>query len=268
MGMSILSFLSEFIMGSFSNDYYQTFGDYMTIAYCCLVPLQVVYLKSSIRSGRAFYFFVMVIIVQTLMTFICLQALDSNKSVVVIVLVSMLAIYVGKPEGLFIRHGRLRISTLLRLPFLLVAIILACRYMPAIDISQFHIFDHDESGSVLTNSSMQSRRYIINTYFMDQFQNAPIFGDISIRKYMHSSLLSIQTHLGMIGSLLFWSFIILNLRQVYRHPGNEGLKAIALPILFVSIISSFFTWGPLWFLMGALYEYTPPSHGRSLEYDT
>jgi hypothetical protein len=99
-------------------------------------------------------------------------------------------------------------------------------------------------------------------YFMDQFLNAPIFGDISYKNYMHSSLLSIQTHLGMIGSLLFWTFVVSQLLQIYRRPGNEGLKVIALPILFVSIISSFFTWGPLWFLIGALYEYTPQLPGQ------
>ncbi|MFA5849811.1 MAG: hypothetical protein WC833_08000 [Bacteroidales bacterium] len=263
-GISMIDVFSGFQISSISNDYYQDFGDYITIAYCCVVAIQIMFLKSSKHKNFAQLIFLGVIAFQTFITFSCLQSVMSNKSVAVIVPVCLLAIYYSLPKGwLFSRKG-IKINTLRSVFLILIAFLLVYIYIPEIDPSNLRLLDYGESSSFFTNSSVQSRISIIEGSFMQQFLNAPLFGDISYTTYMHSSLLSIQTHLGIIGSLLFLIFIVSQMFKLYRSPGNEALKVITLPILFVSIISSFFTWGPLWFLMGALYEFTPKPTGKDL----
>lgn len=261
LNISMFDFFSTFKMANINNDYYQDFGDYLTIAFCCLVSLQLVYLKNSARSNTAFYVFVFAIIIQAMIAFISVQTVNSNKSALVIVLVSALAIYAAKPKDWLIKDNRFSIKEILGLAVLLIAVFIMYKYMPELDFSQLRIFDYGES-SLIQNSSIQSRWELLIEQGVDQLSIAPVFGDLSIRSYIHSTLISVQTHLGIIGSLLLWSFLLPQLFHIYLHGGNEGLKAIALPIVFVAIISSFFTWGPIWFLLGALYGYTP----QKLEY--
>ncbi|MCX6227026.1 MAG: hypothetical protein NTV01_20145 [Bacteroidia bacterium] len=241
------------------NDYYQNFGDLVTILFCCLLSLQIYKYDRDIYSERKFVLLSIVIIAESAIAFICLQVANSNKSVLVIALISIISIYHCKPKNWLISHSGIKLKAFFLIPIVLIFLFLSFQLVTSLDITTLRAFDYGEGNSVLTNSSIQSRRDIIDNYFIEQFQNALIFGDMSIKYYMHSSLLSIQTHLGVIGSFLFWSFITLQLRQVYRRRGNSGLKAIAPSVIFVSIISSFFTWGPLWFLVGALYAYQPQS---------
>ena len=246
-----------------NNAYYQTFGDYISIAYCCLVSLQISYFKRSIYQNRLIVVFVLVISAQVILACICLQMVNSSKSVVLITLVSAFAIYYCKPKHWLISYGRINVRNLFYMSFLLLLVyLLLTQLLQELDVYRMRIFDYG-SSSLLENKSLESRFEIIRLHGMDQLLMAPLFGDISIENYMHSSVLSVQSHLGFIGSLLLWSFVLIQLRNVYRDGGNECLKTIALPILFVSAISSFFTWSPLWFLIGALYEYTSPIRDRS-----
>lgn len=265
-GISIKNIISDFQINSISNDYYQDFGDYMTLAYCCMISIQVLFLKNCKNHNFSHLIFFVVITLETFISFICLQSVMSNKSVAVIVPVFLLTIYYTLLKGWLFNRNRFTINTFFSIILVLIVILLLGSYMPEFDYTKLRIFDNGESSSILTNSSVLSRITIIQNSFMQQFLNAPMFGDISYTQYMHSSLLSIQTHLGIIGSILFWTFIVSQMLKLYRMPGNEILKAIALPILFVSIISSFFTWGPLWFLIGALYEFTPQLKGKDVKY--
>jgi hypothetical protein len=268
--VSMLYFLTQFLDTSLlnildiifiplSNDYYQDFGDYITIAYCCLASLQISYFNRNIFSDRKYFIFAFMLLVEALIACICLQAVNSNKSVLVIMLVSVLSIFFCKPKNWLIGFGRIKPKALIFIPIILIGVFLSSRLLQTIDLSRLNIFAYDENSSILAHSMLQSRWQLVRQSFMDQLSNSPVFGDISIKNYMHSSLLSVQTHLGIIGSLLLWSFIIIQLHHLFWHYGNECLKALSLSILFTSIISSFFSWGPLWFLIGALYAYPPQS---------
>jgi hypothetical protein len=238
-----------------SNDYYQAFGDCVTIAYVCVIALQVSSMATKRGSMRAFALFAGLVVVQAGLVFFTAQSVSSNKTVVAVGLISVAALYRCWPRRRSVTAGVAAVATA-------VVIVLAARFVleaagfPSIDVTQFRILNYGD-GAFYQNDSVLSRWELFRDYGMRQLLGAPVFGDITITSYQHSSVLSVQTHLGLVGSVLFWGFILLQLRQLRPHGGNGGLRVIALPLLFVSAISSFFTWGPLWFLLGALFELRP-----------
>lgn len=250
------SMFSIFQLKYLANNYYQDFGDYISIAYCCLVALQISYFKQRRERAIGFTFFLLIITIQTVLVFVCSQVITSNKLVLVVSLISVFALIVCKPKRWLFKQGRITTSGLLAFPVVLSAGLLLYRYISGMDISQLRIVDYGQS-SIYDNRSLGIRWQQFLDLGGDQLSNAVVFGDLSITNYIHSTLISVQTHLGSVGSLLLWSFIISGLRNVYRSAGNEDMKAIAIPILSVAVISSFFTWGPLWFLIGGMYEYAP-----------
>jgi len=242
-----------------SNEYYQEFGDYSTVAFCCLISLQVAYFKRRIFTNCIYAIYSLVLSVEVILAFLCLQSVNSNKSVLVIALVAILSLYYCKPKYWLINGWKIKRVTFYVIPVIFLLSLLIYGFLPPLDISQLRFFDYGQSSSVISNSSLQVRWDQLMDIGKEQLLNAPILGDLSIANYIHSTIISLQTHMGIIGGLLFWSFILLKISNIYRHDGNEGLRSIALPILFVASISSFFTWGPLWFLIGGLYERTPQS---------
>jgi len=264
LGTSLLGILQLRVL---PNDFYQDFGDYITIAYCCLVCLHMDYFRRDVYSDKRFAVLVSVLIAEAAIAFVCLQVVNSNKSVTVIMLVLVSAIWLCKPKHWLMNGLHVNRRVFLVAPIILVGALAACKIVQAIDLYQFRIFDYGESESLLANSSILVRWQLVQDNFMDQFMSAPLLGDLTITNYMHSSLLSLQTHLGILGSLLIWSFVLLQMNRLLRCSRGEGLKAISFPVIITSIISSFFSWGPLWFFMGALYAFSPkssaPLHGGS-----
>ena len=252
------SLIDVFQIRPISNDYYQDFGDLVTIGYCCILSLQITYYKHNIYPKRYFLFGSM-LFMQAITTFACLQLVNSNKSVAVISIVSILTVYLCKPKNLLIGIWKNKILKIYPIICFLAVCVLLFRILAEYDVSRLRIFDYVQGGSILENSSIVSRWQLAKDYFMDQFFTAPLFGDLNIEPIMHSSLLSLQTHLGFIGSILLLLFITIKLTFIYKYDGNDVLKIIAPSILCISIISSWFAWGPLWFLMGAIYECVPKS---------
>jgi hypothetical protein len=105
--------------------------------------------------------------------------------------------------------------------------------------------------------SFLGRVDILQSYGLEQLAQGPILGRVDAELvsgpnlYLHS-LLSIQTHLGFVGVALFcfaigWSWFIIqsgSLRPV--------AWVIAPSILLVCLIGAFFTWYPLWVLIGLM----------------
>lgn len=113
-----------------------------------------------------------------------------------------------------------------------------------------------DEGAVPGYSSIASR-VDISGHSADQFRVSPIFGDLAADKlsgesgeYLHS-ILSVQTHLGVVGSLLLAGFFIFKLRDLYSL-GPDIRKWIAPPILLIAFLATFFTWQVLWLLAGIL----------------
>jgi hypothetical protein len=117
-------------------------------------------------------------------------------------------------------------------------------------------------------SSINSRLNIISENFITHLMYSPFFGNTQVDElttgkgtYIHSTL-SIITHLGLFGFILFISSVL----KVYGNIGSFKLKVKKLSftnkakILFNKVIFfyvlifgfmiAFYTWAPLWFIIG------------------
>ncbi|MDA9826541.1 hypothetical protein N9B92_03930, partial [Porticoccaceae bacterium] len=110
-------------------------------------------------------------------------------------------------------------------------------------------------------TSITSRVSILLTFF-EQFNVQPVLGNfrademigLSEGNYIHSIMLSLLTHTGVIGFLLV-SAVILIIGYAYSRELNEvdvlSLK-LALGICALGTLYAFFTWPPFWFFLGFL----------------
>jgi len=132
-----------------------------------------------------------------------------------------------------------------------------------IDLAMLRITGYG-SGEV---SSVNSRAEIFENNFIEHFSYNPIFGNTQVDTlttgtgtYAHS-LLSILTHLGLVGFVIFVCFIFQVYREITRY--NHAVDSLhtdrvyalfrlfALGIvLFFSLLTAFYTWLPLWFAIG------------------
>ena len=246
-GMSLLE-ISDF--SYLANDYYQEFGDYASIAYFSLISLQITYFRLLPYSYRRFTKLVLIVGLQAILAFFTLQAATSNKSVPLIFLVSGSAIYYCKPKNWLWKRGRPTIDALFVPCLLFLLVVATLHFGSGMDTSKLRIFDYGQESSLFMNSSITSRLELIQRVGLDLIWDSPLFGTMITNDPMHSSVMSVQVQFGIFGTLLFWPYILINLRRTYGSEGDATVKSLAIPILFVSIISSWFAWGPLWYLIG------------------
>jgi len=126
----------------------------------------------------------------------------------------------------------------------------------------------DEQEFAVAGSSLSSRLWIFLDSGIEQLAVNPLFGDLAVDHvvgkpgyYIHS-VFAIQTHLGIVGSILFFSFLFERTIALYRSNGNVFIKTLFPPILATATIGALFTWMPLWFLVGALYSIDYSGSGR------
>lgn len=123
----------------------------------------------------------------------------------------------------------------------------------------------NEQEFAVGGSSIASRLRILVDSGMEQLAVNPLFGDLAVDHvvgkpgyYVHS-ILSIQTHFGIIGSILFFSCLIERIVALYRSHGNILIKTFFPPLMILATIGTLFTWMPLWFAIGALYTIRQPT---------
>lgn len=133
------------------------------------------------------------------------------------------------------------------------------------DVSQFRIFGFG-SGS---NSSIDSRIHLLKDNFLIQFSYNPIFGNTIVDDlttgsgtYTHS-LISVLTHLGIVGTGFFLTMIFFIYRDIYTsqsecnnyyHTNSYALFRLFIltSVILFTLFTAFFTWTPLWFSIGLL----------------
>ena len=133
-----------------------------------------------------------------------------------------------------------------------------------IDYSQLRIFENE--GEI---RSVESRKEVFKQNFVKHFEYSPVFGNTQVEKifgdhgyYVHSTL-SILTHLGAVGFLIFLFLLTGIYLDITR--GNDAPRDDVLPnnaiygllrlglfsfVLCMGLYSAFFTWMPLWFSIG------------------
>jgi hypothetical protein len=187
--------------------------------------------------------------IEIVISVLFLQIIGSNKAPLTVVAIGLFYLYFSSEGILMYRLRQLAaiflISTVGLLAFL--------GFVDPEIISSLRYFNEAELNGFSNNSSISSRWDQLVGEGTYQLNNNWLFGDLSIENYIHSSLITIQTHTGLIGSLMFWMFFIVQGYYIYFRRDDKFLKSVTLPIVFVSIVSSVFWWLPLWFLAGLIY---------------
>ena len=183
----------------------------------------------------------------------------ATKEPVAVFLILLMCIIYAKPKNYIIKHNKIRLTTLFNLLFILLFSGVVLFYVLNLELPYLKIFGYEEQKSLLENQSLIDRINIFLDTGIDQLSINPLFGNLgaehivgSSGDYIHS-IISVQSHLGIIGSLFLLGYLIHRLFRIYAIEGRSVLKMITPPILFISIIGTFFTWFGFWFLMGALF---------------
>ncbi|MBL8890169.1 MAG: hypothetical protein JNL67_09330 [Planctomycetaceae bacterium] len=103
-------------------------------------------------------------------------------------------------------------------------------------------------------SSVRARLSILEL-FWDQWASSPFTGDYVVEErigghgnYVHSLPLSLLTHLGVFGFAIFaWAFYFVS----RSTNGSFRPSLLTLIVFAISTVSTFFSWTPVWFMLGA-----------------
>jgi hypothetical protein len=117
------------------------------------------------------------------------------------------------------------------------------------------LLDYGNVDSLLDTPSITSRTDILSECGGRQLRLNPWVGDLAAEfktcgdgNYLHS-LVSVQTHLGAMGSLLFTLALGCGLVRVWRAPAYRAMRLPAALLIGVGFIGAFFTWMPFWFVL-------------------
>ncbi len=237
------------VLATVNNEYYQDLGDYFIIFYCGWLAVRENKRRRQRRTDRSYFAFSLGIMIEIAVSVLFLQIIGSNKAPLTVAMIGLLYLYFSS-EG-YITYQLRQLSAII-----LIAIVGWVAFLSFGDldiISSLRYFNEYESNGFANNSSITSRWDQLAGGGTEQLNNNWLFGDLSIENYIHSSLVTIQTHTGLTGSLLFWTFMFMQFHHIYFKSKDILAKSIAAPLLIVSIISSAFWWLPLWFLIGFVF---------------
>lgn len=237
------------VLVTVNNEYYQDLGDYFIIFYCGWLAVRENNLSRQQQTDRSYFFFILIILIEMAIYVLFMQLIGSNKAPLTIVAIGLSYLYFISAGSLTFRLRQLAVILLI----VTVGVTAFSIYIDPEVISSLRYFNEAESNGFDNNSSITSRWDQFAVLGTEQLNNNWIFGDFSIENYIHSSLITIQTHLGLIGSFLFWGFIATQSYLIYFRSKDNFAKAVTAPIVLVSIISSAFWWLPLWFVIGFIY---------------
>jgi hypothetical protein len=138
-----------------------------------------------------------------------------------------------------------------------------------LEVYHFRIFGF--SDGTFGARSLMSRMDMLSNNFLTQFAYNPAFGDLNVDSlttgkgtYAHS-LVSVFSHLGIVGAVLFGAYLWSlykelrrcggNLQAYYSYTDVSLFRIIAIGIVLgLSLAGTFFTWMPLWFTLGLLFS--------------
>lgn len=267
------------------EDYYQRAGNYLFVQFMVLSAIIVVIADfverlSSWPKKLLLYSVFLIYIACAILQMATSQLVGSNSGFASIFGFAMLVlIYVFGLRNWRINTGECGIGLvnmmlfgfvgrrmMLWLGFGLAAILLGIFLLINYSVVDFSLLRITGYGGEHT-SSFVSRQHILQNNFLLHLGFAPIFGNSRVEMYTTGegtyvhSLLSLLTHQGVVGMLLF----VLLLRQIHVELGGTttvyGLyyenRAMALfrivalsGVVLAGLLSSFYIWLPLWFAIG------------------
>lgn len=235
---------------------YQLFGQYALLTYISSLTILYYFLK---QKNNYYITFCSVIIGLSFLFSVALSLVGSNKELVALVLTLALCVIYAKPKNYLIRQNKIRFKTVFTFLFVLLLCGAAALYISHLELPPLRIFDYQKKINLSENESLVSRIDIFKKTGIEQLSINPLFGNLGAEtvvarrgEYIHS-IISVQSHLGMMGSLLLLGYLIHRFYHLYNNDGRSVLKMITPPIFFISLVGTFFTWPVLWFLMGCLF---------------
>lgn len=237
-------FPSEFGSG------YQSLSSYLLTAFATVAAI----LLQNMTSRLGVEVMRISALVIALIFFAGISALSGSKKEVLAMFLIALLFYIFV-LGRDLRMGQFvfKASLLLVCSILLsVAVLFSLYYV--FGLPQVSVLNY---GAGINIGSLMGRWEILTEYGLLQLAVDPIFGRVNAENvvganlYVHS-LLSIQTHLGLIGVMLFLFFLAWSWFSTVGRSMEKTVIVLASPVLFVCLIGSFFTWYPLWFVSGVM----------------
>tara|TARA_Y100000768_G_scaffold367014_1_gene329701 strand:- start:2092 stop:3237 length:1146 start_codon:yes stop_codon:yes gene_type:complete len=211
-----------------NNNLYQTFADYFSRLVILLLFLNEYILNKKNKKINSLISFVIIL------GFLFTTVSGSAKGPLFLVLILFFLFFY--------------IPQYLKIVFFGIAIYFLF-YINILDIFNPRFFTSALSG--FTN------RLTFLDNFTELFMYNPIFGsfyshDVLGVDYIHSSILSSFTGVGLIGGFLF---LIINIDMIYRGFNLGGfLKFLTIIIILISNAATYFDWFLFWFCCGIIYN--------------
>jgi len=156
---------------------------------------------------------------------------------------------------------------LVGLIILFILMILIINYFD-IDIYKFRILGYGTEGIRSVDT-----RLALWKYFSIQLDYSLFLGNMGVDTYttgkgtyMHSLPASLITHLGLIGFILFFTYLYFAIKEKLYSSYSEGEYGryvdnsilvysliVFMAIFIIASVGVFFTWVPIWFLMGMFF---------------
>ncbi|MCK9491179.1 MAG: hypothetical protein M0Q24_03730 [Sulfurimonas sp.] len=284
------SFLSSFMseklfLITILNGNYQRPGTFLSIAfliYSVFYMLFIVLNNKFKNEYKLLVLFLSIAYIGAILGAILLsQMIASNNALVTLVgmlfltLVFLINIYYFKIEYLM-ENKRIILKNILfnkTTLFLLISIVIVFVTIIIIFVGMVLIFDIDLSrfrifgfGAEQINSI--TARIELWKNFTTHFKYSPFFGNMAVDRlttgdgtYVHSFLGSLLTHLGVVGFVLFFSYLyfafkeLLNIEEDFIENKliTLYLSLLYLGIFAIAIFGVHVSWIPLWFLLGMIF---------------
>lgn len=274
-----------------TKDQYQRPGDFLIISYLMLITLyaQFISLRQTRRSLSWINLLSVVVfslfIIYTIISLIVAQMIGSNIAAILIaglglIVITILMLLWSKSIRNYLTvqpitfksllfsklSSRLIIFLVLSL-VILIGLILSYTSIMGIDFSKTRILGFG-FGEI---SSVNSRLDLLSNFAI-HFKYSPFFGHMNVDclttgcgSYVHSVFASLLTHTGLLGFLLFVSYLLLATKEVFRvNASLQGAIFITtniyklftvlffLAIIVIATIGTFHTWGVMWFAFGLI----------------
>ena len=236
---------------------YQSFSMYAVVA--TILSMNYVYLLFQNKYSSKYIYFISSLWILIICIYYGLLSslVGSKKEVLAIILLFVFHIFYTKPKHLIFYRAYIGISGALCIILMLIVSFLFYSLWSKynFELPTIKFFDYGEGINI---GSFIERIDILTNYGIDQLLSSPILGDIGVEYkyggaglYIHS-IISVQSHLGIVGSVTLFTYLVDRLFRLYRAKEVTIMKITVPVILFISLIATFFTWLPFWFLMGSL----------------
>lgn len=271
---------------------YQRVGDLFSMQFLSLTSLVCVMAVTSKRkgfSGTLFPTFLLLIICG--MYALTSQLLGSNKGFVIPIGISLVFVAVmladSSPERRTRRTSILNILLSGLVFKLLMACLLALGTFALFGFTLLQTLGLETAAFRITGygtgevTSLTARNYLFTQNFYQHWMYSPIFGNTRVElettgrgTYIHSTL-SILTHLGLVGFVIFVGVLVsvyLEISHSFKSKyssifGDQkyGLYRLLslFAVLMMGLFSAFYTWMPLWFALGLYGNWYHQSRERS-----